>query len=72
MPRAQRYEARQITVPLLFLLQWDDEGNPRQRALELLDAFGTEETLHADLGGHTGAPWFEVEDTARFFARHLK
>ena len=31
VPRAQREEARQVTIPLLFLLQWDDEGNPRQR-----------------------------------------
>ncbi|MFF3677469.1 dienelactone hydrolase family protein [Streptomyces sp. NPDC002120] len=73
VPRAQREEARQVTVPLLFLLQWDDEGNPRQRALDLFDAFGAKEkTLHANLGGHTGTPWFEVEDGARFFDRHLK
>ncbi|MFI9601636.1 dienelactone hydrolase family protein [Streptomyces sp. NPDC052043] len=73
VPRAQREEARQVTVPLLFLLQWDDEGNPRQRALDLFDAFGTKEkTLHANLGGHTGTPWFELEDGARFFDRHLK
>ncbi|AZM64191.1 MULTISPECIES: dienelactone hydrolase family protein [unclassified Streptomyces] len=73
VPRAQREEARHVTVPLLFLLQWDDEGNPRQRALDLFDAFGTEEkTLHANLGGHTGTPWFEVEDGNRFFDRHLK
>ncbi|MFD4557428.1 dienelactone hydrolase family protein [Streptomyces sp. NPDC058469] len=73
VPRAQREEARQATVPLLFLLQWDDEGNPRQRALDLFDAFGTKEkTLHANLGGHTGTPWFEREDGDRFFGRHLK
>lgn len=73
MPRAQREEARQITIPLLMLLQWDDEGNPRQRALDLFDAFGSKEkTLHANLGGHTGTPWFELEDTNRFFGRHLK
>ncbi|MFD8756463.1 dienelactone hydrolase family protein [Kitasatospora sp. NPDC059577] len=73
VPRAQREEARQITVPLLFLLQWDDEGNPRQRALDLFDAFGSKEkTLHANLGGHTGTPWFEVEDGGRFFDRHLR
>jgi pimeloyl-ACP methyl ester carboxylesterase len=73
VPRAQREEARQVTIPLLFLLQWDDEGNPRQRALDLFDAFGTrEKTLHANLGGHTGTPWFELEDGARFFGRHLK
>ncbi|MFG2533135.1 dienelactone hydrolase family protein [Streptomyces sp. NPDC048516] len=73
VPRAQREEARQITIPLLFLLQWDDEGNPRRRALDLFDAFGTEQkTLHANPGGHTGTPWFEVEDGDRFFGRHLK
>ncbi|MET9961732.1 alpha/beta hydrolase [Streptomyces sp. NPDC006326] len=73
VPRAQREEARKVTVPLLFLLQWDDEGNPRQRALELFDAFGSKEkTLHANLGGHAGTPWFEVDDGDRFFGRHLK
>ena len=73
VPRAQREEARQVGIPLLFLLQWDDEGNPRQRALDLFDAFGSKEkTLHANLGGHTGTPWFEREDGDRFFGRHLK
>ncbi|MEU6535772.1 alpha/beta hydrolase [Streptomyces sp. NPDC047000] len=73
VPRAVREQAGQITVPLLLLLQWDDEGNPRQRALDLFDAFGTEEkTLHANLGGHTGTPWFETEDGERFFDRHLR
>jgi dienelactone hydrolase len=73
VPRAQREEARQVTVPLLLLLQWDDEGNPRQRALDLFDAFGSKEkTLHANTGGHLGTPWFELEDGGRFFGRHLK
>ncbi|WP_405985265.1 dienelactone hydrolase family protein [Streptomyces sp. NBC_00872] len=73
VPRAQREEARQITVPLLLLLQWDDEGNPRQRALDLFDTFGSKEkTLHANPGGHTGTPWFELEDGNRFLDRHLK
>jgi hypothetical protein len=65
-------EARQVTIPLQVLLQWDDEGNDRQSALDLFDAFGSKEkTLHANLGGHTGVPQFEVDDGARFFARHL-
>ncbi|MEU8510945.1 alpha/beta hydrolase [Kitasatospora sp. NPDC048722] len=73
VPLAQREEARRITIPLLFLLQWDDEGNPRQRALELFDAFGsTEKTMHANMGGHVGTPWFELENGNRFYARHLK
>ncbi|MFH8933275.1 dienelactone hydrolase family protein [Streptomyces griseosporeus] len=73
VPLAQREEARRVTVPLLLLLQWDDEGNPRQRALDLFDAFGGEQkTLHANLGGHTGTPWFELEDSCRFYDRHLR
>ena len=66
-------EARQVRIPLLVLLQWDDEGNDRQAALDLFDAFGSKEkTLHANLGGHAGVPQFEADDGGRFFARHLK
>jgi len=73
VPRALFEEARQITIPLQVLLQWDDEGNDRQMALELFDAFGSEEkTLHANMGGHTGVPQFEGDAGNRFFARHLK
>ncbi|WP_042418056.1 hypothetical protein [Streptacidiphilus anmyonensis] len=73
VPAALVEEARRLTVPLQVLLQWDDEGNDRQAALDLFDAFGTKEkTLHANLGGHTGVPSFEIDNGARFFARHLK
>jgi hypothetical protein len=73
VPRAMFEEARQVTIPLQVLLQWDDEGNDRQLALDLFDAFGSKEkTLHANMGGHTGIPQFEGDDGNRFFARHLK
>ena len=73
VPRAIFRQARQVTIPLQVLLQWDDEGNDRRLALDLFDAFGsTEKTLHANLGGHTGVPQFEADDGGRFFARHLK
>jgi dienelactone hydrolase len=72
VPRAMFDEARQVTIPLHVLLQWDDEGNDRQLALDLFDAFGSpEKTLHANMGGHTGVPQFEGDDGSRFFARHL-
>ena len=72
VPRAIVEEARQVAIPLLVLLQWDDEGNDRQMALDLFDALGSEEkTLHANTGGHTGVPAFEGDDTNRFFVRHL-
>ncbi|QII08050.1 alpha/beta hydrolase [Rhodococcoides fascians A25f] len=73
VPRATFDEAKQVSVPLQVLLQWDDEGNDRNMALNLFDAFGsTQKTLHANMGGHTGVPYFESDDANRFFDRHLK
>jgi hypothetical protein len=72
VPRSIVAQARDVTVPVHVLLQWDDAGNDRQAALDLFDAFGsTEKTLQANLGGHTGVPAHAAEDAARFFARHL-
>jgi hypothetical protein len=28
--------------------------------------------LHANPGGHTGTPWFELEDACRFLDPHLQ
>ncbi|MGW2488486.1 alpha/beta hydrolase [Streptomyces sp. NPDC001606] len=73
VPRAMFEEARQVTIPLHVLLQWDDEGNDRQAALDLFDSFGSKEkTLHANMGGHTGVPQFAADAAAQFFTRHLK
>ena len=72
VPRTIIEEARQVSIPLHVLLQWDDEWNDRQVALDLFDAFGSKEkTLNANMGGHTGVPQFAGDDAARFFARHL-
>ncbi|MER8101063.1 alpha/beta hydrolase [Kitasatospora sp. NPDC094016] len=73
VPRSMFEEARQVTVPLHVLLQWDDEGNDRQAALDLFDAFGSKEkSLHANMGGHTGVPQFAGDAAAQFLTRHLK
>ena len=72
VPRTTIEEARRVTIPLHVLLQWDDQGNDRQMALDLFDAFGSEEkTLQANMGGHTGIPPHAAEDAGRFFLRHL-
>jgi dienelactone hydrolase len=72
VPRIMFEEARQVTIPLHVLLQWDDEGNDRQAALDLFDAFSSKEkTLNANMGGHTGTPQFAGDAAARFLARHL-
>ncbi|WP_327115895.1 hypothetical protein OHB12_02940 [Nocardia sp. NBC_01730] len=45
--------AAQITVPVEFLLQCDDEHVDRRSGLALFDAFASNErTLHANAGGH--------------------
>lgn len=72
VPRSILREARDVTVPVHVLLQWDDEHNDRARSLELFDALGSaEKTLHANLGGHTGVPAHAGEEATRFLVRHL-
>jgi dienelactone hydrolase len=62
--------ARRITVPVQFLLPWDDEHVDRQSALALFDAFASKEkTLHANPGDHRNVRWFGVDN--EFLARHL-
>lgn len=62
--------ARRITVPVQFLLPWDDEHVDRQSALALFDAFASKEkTLHANPGDHRDIRWFGLDN--EFLARHL-
>jgi dienelactone hydrolase len=64
--------AAQITVPVRFLAQWDDERIPREQCLALFDAFASaEKSLHANPGKHGDVPAFELDSSARFFAQHL-
>ena len=64
--------AARITVPVEFLVQWDDERVPRTQSLGLFDALASaEKTLHANPGKHGEIPAFEIDSTVRFFARHL-
>lgn len=64
--------ARQVTVPIEFLLPWDDEYIDRQSGLALFDAFASKDkTLRAFPGGHREVPGLVAEDSTRFFARHL-
>lgn len=73
VPRAILEQAHQVEIPVHVLLQWDDEGNDRQKALDLYDALGSaERTLYASLGGHNGVPPHAGDDAARFFTRHLR
>lgn len=65
-------KAKQITIPIEFDMQWDDEHIAREDGLALFDAFASQEkTLHANAGKHNDLPRFEVDSAVRFFARHL-
>ncbi|MEU8629101.1 alpha/beta hydrolase [Streptomyces sp. NPDC048669] len=65
-------KAKEITVPVEFAMQWDDEHIPREAGLALFDAFAsTEKTLHANAGKQGEMPRFEADSAVRFFARHL-
>jgi dienelactone hydrolase len=71
-PDALAAAARKITIPVEFVLQWDDEHIPREAGLALFDAFASaEKTLHANAGRHKELPRFEAGSAVRFFARHL-
>ncbi|MET8595943.1 dienelactone hydrolase family protein [Streptomyces althioticus] len=64
--------ASRITVPVRFLVQWDDERVPREQNLALYDALASEQkSLHANPGGHGELPPSELDDTLSFFTRHL-
>lgn len=64
--------AATVTVPIQFLVQWDDERVPREQGLALFDAFGSaEKTLHANPGKHGDVPDLELDSAVHFFARHL-
>ena len=63
--------ARRITIPVEYVLQWDDPHIPRESGLALFDAFGSKEkTLHAN-AGPDDVPRFEADSAVAFFARHL-
>ncbi|SCD75996.1 hypothetical protein GA0115245_118733 [Streptomyces sp. di188] len=70
--RASADAASRITVPVRFLVQWDDERVPREQSLALYDALASEQkSLHANPGGHGELPPSELDDTLSFFTRYL-
>ena len=64
--------ARNLTIPILFVFQWDDELMNRESGLALFDAIGSsEKTMHINPGGHVATPLFERDHYELFFTRHL-
>lgn len=64
--------AHNVTAPLQFILQWDDEIIGRESALQLFDAIGSsDKTLHANPGRHREVPQHECASALDFFDDHL-
>jgi hypothetical protein len=64
--------ARRLEIPVLFVLQWDDQLMTRQSGLDLFDAIGSKDkVLHVFPGGHIDTPLSERDAYDAFFARHL-
>ena len=65
--------APKVTIPVLFVMQWDDERFERQGQLDLFDRLGApDKRLHAYPGQHVdnGPEAFEVQ--AAFLRRYLE
>ena len=69
----QLAHAEAVSIPILFLYQWDDELMTRESGLALWDALGTErKTMHINPGGHIAIPRWEQQDEAlAFYRAHL-
>jgi hypothetical protein len=65
-------QAAAVTVPVLFLNQWDDELMTRETSVALWEAFGSaHKTMHVNPGRHVQVPRFERDASVDFFRRHL-
>lgn len=65
-------QAAAVTIPVLFLNQWDDELMTREASVALWEALGSrEKTMHVNPGRHVQVPRFERNASEDFFRRHL-
>jgi dienelactone hydrolase len=66
-------DAADVTCPVLFLQQWDDELIPRENGAALFGAIAsTDKRLHAHPGAHAAVPPEEFTCTETFLAERLR
>lgn len=69
---ARGESARSIKIPVLFIVQWDDELVKRTDALALFDTLGTtDKVMHVNPGLHSAVPAAEIQASEDHFAKHL-
>ena len=67
-----RQDAPRVTIPVRFLLQWDDEVVPRKTALDLFGGLGSKDRhLRAHPGPHVAVPPDEMRGVADYLAEKL-
>ena len=68
-----KIHAPKVAIPLLFMVQWDDERFDRDGQLELFASLGsTDKRLHAYPGKHSDDGPESLEVSAAFLRRFLK
>jgi len=72
-PRRMELDARQITAPALFHIQWDDKIFPKQGQLALFDSLGSQEKqLIAYSGAHEETPPAAIAAWCDFISHHIR
>ena len=68
-----RRDAPNVTCPVMFLVQWDDELFDREGVFELFDELGSsDKRLLANPGKHAAVPAEAVEASREFLGRRLE
>lgn len=64
--------AARVSVPVEFVLQWEDEIVPREAGIAMFNAIAArEKSLHVNPGKHVEVPNHERDSWERFYQRHL-
>ncbi len=72
-PDANPRSATSLSIPILFLVQWDDELVPHEMAFALFGKIASKDkTMHVNPGLHAAVPADEIRHSEEFFAKHLK
>jgi len=67
-----RADAGRVACPVLFVVNWDDQLAPRERAFELYDLLGSrDKRLHGYPGRHGELPFESFVASVDFLVRYL-
>ena len=65
--------APEVSCPVRFLMQWDDEIVPRDTCIELFGTLSSKKkTLHANPGAHQAVPQFEIRGSVDYLDKYLR